>query len=476
MATTYPLATLAATISSTGISAPEYSDILASLQASFQSIYGSDIYIEPDSQDGQMLAVFAQAINDCNQTAIAVYNAFSPTYAQGAGLSSVVKINGIAREIATYSTAVLTIGGQSGTTITNGIVQDQAQNNWALPATVEIPTSGTVSVTATCQTIGEITALPGAISVISNPQPGWQSATNPAAAAAGNPVEMDAALRQRQAISTSLPAQTPLQAIISNVANIVGVGRYDIYENDTSETDGNGVPPHSIAVVVEGGDATAIATTIEQTKSPGTGTYGTTSIIVQDPAGVPVNISFFVLTEVPIYALIDITPKTGYVSTTGTSISEAVSTFIESLSIGTNVNLNKVLAPVGLQGNAAISATGLTQAQLTALAATYDIESVYLARSDMVVTGGPYNVGASAVSVSNPANYSVGQGITLIASDASQLTATVTSVSGSTIGFAPAIPTGKTVNNGSLVYVSGNLAIAFTAAAQCSLANVILNT
>jgi hypothetical protein len=63
---TYPLATLACTIDENGISAPSYADILASLQASFQSIYGSDIYIEADSQDGQWLATIAQIINDGN--------------------------------------------------------------------------------------------------------------------------------------------------------------------------------------------------------------------------------------------------------------------------------------------------------------------------------------------------------------------------------------------------------------------------
>ena len=58
--TTYPLPTLACTIDATGISSPAYSDIFASLQASFQALYGSDSYIDDDSEDGQMLAIFAQ--------------------------------------------------------------------------------------------------------------------------------------------------------------------------------------------------------------------------------------------------------------------------------------------------------------------------------------------------------------------------------------------------------------------------------
>ena len=78
---TYPLATLACTIGSTGISAPAYSDIVASLQASFQLIYGADSYLGPDSQDGQMLAIYAKAQDDTNQAQIAVYNSFSPARA-----------------------------------------------------------------------------------------------------------------------------------------------------------------------------------------------------------------------------------------------------------------------------------------------------------------------------------------------------------------------------------------------------------
>ena len=100
---TFPLPTLAPTITGAGISVPTYADILSSLQASVRQIYGEDIYVEPDSMDGQLLAIMAQAIYDCGQTAVAVYNSFSPQTAFGAGLSSVVKINHLARAIATNS-------------------------------------------------------------------------------------------------------------------------------------------------------------------------------------------------------------------------------------------------------------------------------------------------------------------------------------------------------------------------------------
>src|SRR5438270_9403277 len=143
----YPLASLAAKIGPSGITAPSFNDILQSLIATFQSIFGSDIVLTPDTQDGQWLAVIAMAINDANQTMIAIYNGFLPTYAQGAGLSALVKINGIRRIPSTNSTATVTITGTVGTVINNGIVQDANGNLWNLPASVLIPVSGTINVT-----------------------------------------------------------------------------------------------------------------------------------------------------------------------------------------------------------------------------------------------------------------------------------------------------------------------------------------
>lgn len=478
---TYPLATLACTISPTGISAPSYSDILASLQASFQSIYGSDIYIAPDSKDGQLLALLAQIINDGNQADIATYNAYSPAYAQGAGLSSVVKINGLRRESSSNSTAVVTIIGQAGTPINNGLIGDDQNlgTQWALPASVIIPNSGQIQVTATSTTAGNVAAASGTLTVILTPTRGWQSVTNGSGATPGNPVEQDATLRQRQSVSTSLPAQTPLQAIIANVANVPGIGRYAIYENPTGSTDSNGVPAHSIAVVAEGGNIQTIAQTIEAKKSPGTGTYGTTSETVTDPAGVPITINFFELTEIGIFVQATLVPLTGYVTTTKTTISNAILTYLSDLAIGQDSLLGKLFGPANLYGDAATSSSGLTQAQLDALSNTYNlpIANLYQGRSDMTVVGGPYSAGATSIDVQNVASLSSGQKILVNQSDGSQLSSTITGITPGTPGvvsFTPAIATGKTINSSAQVYVNGDLIIAFNEGAQCTAADITI--
>ncbi len=471
---TYPLATLACTISSTGISAPAYSDILGSLTASFQSIYGTDIYIDPDSQDGQWLATLSQMINDGNQADVTVFNGYSPTYAQGAPLSSQVKINGIRREASSNSTAVVNLVGQVGTPINNGVVQDSNQNLWNLPASVVIPSAGTIAVTATAQQPGAITAIAGAISQINTPTQGWQSVTNPLPAAPGNPVEMDAALRQRQSVSTSLAALTPLQAISAAVANTPGIGRSQVYNNPTGAADANGVPAHSIAVVVEGGNIVTIAQAVEAKKSPGTGTYGTTPETVLDPSGVPVTINLFVLSEINIFVQATLVPLAGYVSTTKTTVINALVTYLSTFAIGQDSLLGKLFGPANLSGDAATSSSSLTQQQLDALSNTYNlpISNLYQGRSDMLVTGGPYAATATVINVGNVASIASGRSILVTQSDGSQLAAVVTGVSGSAVTFTPAVAAGKTINTGAQVLVNGDLILAFNEGAQCSATNI----
>lgn len=331
---TYPLASLAAQVTSAGITAPALQDIINSIKASLAGIFGSDIYLESDSQDGQLVGVEAATINDLNNLGIICYYAFSPTYAQGALLSALVKINGLIRQASTNSTAVLSLVGVAGTPIPAGIVQDENNNLWDLPLNTTIPDSGTIDVTATCETAGAVAASPNTINVRFTNIRGWQTVTNAAAATPGVAAETDAALRRRQAISTALPALTPLQAIQAVVSNVPGVSRALVYENPSYLFDANGIPPHTISAVVAGGDITAIAQAIQSKKSPGTGTYGTESVTVTDPKGVPITINFFLLNQVQVYVAVMIQALTGYSNADGQELITNIVNFINGLAIG----------------------------------------------------------------------------------------------------------------------------------------------
>jgi uncharacterized phage protein gp47/JayE len=374
--------TLLAVIDQFGVSAPSYDEILTSLQNSYRSIYGADIYIEPDSQDAQFLAILAILLKDKNDSTIAVYNAFSPSTAQGVGLSSVVKINGIRRLVPTFSSAVVTLVGSAGTVINGGVVGDTiAGSMWNLPATVVIPLSGEIDVTAICITAGAILAGPNTITRIMTPTPGWQTATNPASAIPGAPVETDALLRRRQTRSTSISAITPREAIYASIADIAGVQRLSVFDNSQSTADADGVPPHSIAVVVEGGDLSQIAAAIARTKSPGTGTYGSSKFIVFDSKGVPNTINLTALSLVPVHFRVNIVALPGYVSTTGTLIINTVAQYLNEREIHETLYSGRLWSPANLNGTAATDATGLPQTTLDQLSNTYVVKSVEIGRA-----------------------------------------------------------------------------------------------
>ncbi|MGK1065366.1 baseplate J/gp47 family protein [Klebsiella pneumoniae] len=339
---------LSATVTAEGISAPDYQTVLDTITGYFQQIYGSDAYLDPDSKDGQMVALVALAIHDANNTAISVYRSFSPATALGDALTSNVKINGITRRAATNSTVDLLLTGTVGTTITNGSVRDTNSVIWNLPATVVIGTDGTVVATATCANSGAVAAVAGSVNGINTPTRGWASVTNPLAATVGIAAETDAELRVRQSQSVALASLTPFAAVDGAIANVEGVTRHKLFENDTETTDANGLPAHSISAIVEGGDATEIANTIRSTKGQGVSTYGTTAVIVTDKYGNPYTIRFSRPIDVPVYVSITLKALTGYSSEVGDEIKAAVASYINSLAIGDSVLLSRVYSPANL--------------------------------------------------------------------------------------------------------------------------------
>lgn len=386
---------LSATVTAEGISAPDYQTILETLTSYFQQIYGSDAYLEPDSKDGQMVALVALAIHDANNTAISVYNCFSPATGYGAALTSNVKINGIARKGATNSTVDLLLTGTAGTTITNGSVRDQNNIIWNLPASVSISVDGTVQATATSANSGAIAALAGTITTINTPTRGWTSVTNPTAATVGAPAETDAELRIRQGQSVALPSITPFEGVDGAIANVAGVTRHKLYENDTGAVDANGLPPHSISAIVDGGDITEIAQTIRGSKGQGTSTYGTTSVTVPDTYGNPHVVSFSRSTDVPVYGHITLKAFAGYTSQIGVQIQQEVADYINGLTIGDSVLLSRIYSPANLGVVSGGSAR------------YYDIQELLIGKSSGSLAAANIDIAYNESASCNPANIAI---------------------------------------------------------------------
>lgn len=334
-----------------GVTAPDFQTILEQWKTIFRGIYGEDIYIEPDSKDGVLLSMIAYAMHGCNNAVIGAYNSFSPSTAVGEGLSRNVKINGISRKADSHSTVDLLLTGRVGTLIKNGAARDRAGNVWLLPESVTLDLHGEAIATATCQSSGAIGAIAGDITEIATPTYGWQTVTNPQAAVVGRAVETDAELRIRQKQSVALPSRTVLDGLRGALANLAGVTRQRVYDNDTHTTNDAGMPPNSIVCVVEGGDSKAVAQTIALKKTPGIPTYGTTSETIKDVYGNSHVINFFRPSQIPIFVEVKIKPLAGYTTDIGKSISASVSSYINSLYIGDDVYLSRLFVPANLSNS-----------------------------------------------------------------------------------------------------------------------------
>lgn len=370
-------------VDSTGFHYPDYPTVLQYLKDEYRAIYGADVYLEADSQDGQWIAIMALAMFDSMQVAAAVYNSFSPLTAQTDALSRNVKINGIARLVASYSTADLRIVGVAGTVILNGQAEDTQSQKWNLPASVTIPVGGEITVTATAAEIGSISAAANTINKIATPTLGWQTVNNVAAATEGDPVESDAELRLRQTQSTMIPSLSVMEGIVGAVASLPGVSRYRGYENDTTTTNADGLPAHSISLVVEGGTTQAIAEAIAAKKTAGTSTYGTTSYTTYDQYGVPNVIKFYRPTVATIGIEISLTALTGYLSTTGDLIKAALVAYIQTLEIGDDILISKLYVPANLSNIGLGDTFNVTNIRIKKNAGSFGTSNITLAFNEI---------------------------------------------------------------------------------------------
>lgn len=375
-------------IDDTGFHCPDYETILNLLKDEYRNIYGKDVYLEADSQDGQWISIQALALYETAQVAQGVYNSFSPSTATGDALSRNVKINGIRRAEATYSTVELKLGGQTGTQIPQGSeAKDKLGNKWITTADAVISSDGWALVNARAENVGAVKALAGSIVDINTPQRGWQTVTNPKDSIDGVAIESDLELRLRQSRSVALPSQTVSEGILGALLSLDGVQRAKLYENDTDKTDTNGLPPHSINAVVYGGDATAIGEVLANKKTIGVLAYGDTKVTLTDKYGIEHSYSFSRPTVRSIDIKVKIHALTGYLQEHADDIVENLTDYIEQTDIGGSIYLSKLYVPANLSN----SKTGMTYDILEILVGidgqALTAQNITLGRADIATAG-----------------------------------------------------------------------------------------
>lgn len=153
--------------------------------------------------------------------------------------------------------------------------------------------SVTSIVTFLTQDYGKITLPNGIVTKMVNNIAGFTAVTNLLEPTYGRLEETDEELRQSYLAKSAIRSSGMIEGITSKlINNVAGVESATGYENDTDMTDGEGRPPHSIEIVVDGGETESIAEVIFSEKAAGIQTCGNVSYDVVTAYGDIVTVRF----------------------------------------------------------------------------------------------------------------------------------------------------------------------------------------
>jgi hypothetical protein len=284
-------------ITPTGIETATQAELVAQFTAAFQTIYGADINLDSSSPDGQMMMIFIQSVLDLEDLITQVYNQFDPDNAIGVVLDQRVAINGIQRQAGTFTIINITVAtsqsvnlyGLDQTVQPVFTVSDNTGNQFEL-VTTHLgfnPGAGGSALVFQAAVPGAFSPAPNSITVPVTIILGVTSVNNPTAATSvGINEETDAALKVRRQQSVSLASQGYLSGLLAALKNLTGMVAAFVYENNTNSVNTDGVPGHSIWVIVSGTAAAAdIAQAIYTKRNAGCGMYGTTTYIITQADG-----------------------------------------------------------------------------------------------------------------------------------------------------------------------------------------------
>jgi uncharacterized phage protein gp47/JayE len=308
-------------IGPTGLTLATQAEITAAYTLAFQQIYGSDINLDPDSPDGQILGIFTQSILDVQDLLLQIYNMFDPDNAIGAVLDQRVAINGIQRQAGTNTVTNITLVTSQSVNL-YGLdqsaqpvytVADSAGNQWQLQTTQLGVTVGTNVFSFQAANPGALATIPNTITIPVTIVLGVDSINNPTTyTTLGINEETDAALKIRRQKSVQLASQGYLDGLIAALENLSGIGSVFVYENNTGTTDGDGVPGHSIWVIVSGTASNAdIANAIYTKRNAGCGMFGAVSYFVTQVDGSMFQILWDVVTPENLFIKFNATSLNG---------------------------------------------------------------------------------------------------------------------------------------------------------------------
>lgn len=351
------------------------------------------------SMVGQVNGVMATKLRELWELGAAIYQAAFTDLATGYPLTLRAALTGTTRESATATRVTAQCNLDAGTYAIGTLIASVADSATSRFSNVEAVTSvgGSNDVIMDCETTGPVACNAGTLTVIASPLTGFNSVSNLADGNLGLAEESDASLRIRREAELRAAGSTTADAIRADLLrDVTGVERVNILENDTSTTDVNGVPGHSLECIVYGpatptsAEDQAVAEQIFASKAGGIGTYGTTTKTVVDAQNISHSVRFTRPSSLRAYAWVTITVDADLYAGDA-AVQDAISAVADEFAAGDTLRWTRAIgAPYGVAGVLAVTAygqntTGTPSGSQTDITPTVR-QIVALAASDVTVT------------------------------------------------------------------------------------------
>lgn len=272
---------MASTIDSNGFNRQRYQDLREDISENWSESFPT-INTGKQSVPGRQISIQSSLVDDLSAKAEFILNAFNPYGAIGAQLSNLAPLMNKRRLMAVRSQVTETMTADSnGATVPSGTIVSSSVDSTIRFQTTEdvvIPPSSTATVLMEALDAVAVQPAAGTITVISTPVFGLASATNMTSATAGRARETDGELRFRMLATSAAAVGTP-EGIFTAISDVDSVTYVSVQENFNDVTDSNGLPPHSVMPIVDGGDVTEVAQAILRSVAAG--------IDLATPADVP---------------------------------------------------------------------------------------------------------------------------------------------------------------------------------------------
>lgn len=304
-----------------GLQVKTSNEIQEELETNYKSIYGQDINLASNTADGQMIGILTQANADIRELITDVYNSFNPDMVRGSVQDVRYEINNLTRKGGTFTIVPLTLEIKSTVTL-NGLdsdyndvtataygASDNNGNQYFLIDTATLE-AGTHTLPFRSQNVGLVQPVIGTItnqiyqkteviSIIND--------TAPTSLGVDEETDEEFALRRERSLENR--SQNSIDSMRGQILELDGVTDAYVYNHDydnyPTTVDSNGIPPHYIWVIVEGGANTDIATII-YSNSGGAGMKGDVSVDTVTASGQTFVAKFDRVTAVPLYIRFDI--------------------------------------------------------------------------------------------------------------------------------------------------------------------------